>query len=163
MIAGHVIVTDWFPLDVAALEGATGASGTVVVVVGATVVVGAAVVVVGGMVVVGGVPRVTVVEAAAPVPPVLVAVTETVYVALFDSPVRVQLRLPFASAVRDGGEHVWPVFAVTTYAVASAPFPAASSFQVTVACPFPATALTDAGAHGADTSVPAYRSRFGVW
>jgi hypothetical protein len=83
-------------------------------------------------------------------------------VALFASPVRVQLRLPFTSAVRDDGEHVWPVFAVTTYAVASAPFPAATSFHVTVTCPFPATALTDAGAQGADTSVPAYSMRFGV-
>jgi hypothetical protein len=107
LIAGQETVTIRFPLELEALDGATGTSGTVVVV-GATVVVTG-----GAVVVVGGVPSVTVVVAAAPGPVLFVAETDTVYVVLFASPVSVHVRFPFASAVSEDGEHVWPPLEVT--------------------------------------------------
>ena len=106
LIAGQETVTARSPVELEALDGATGTSGTVVV--GATVVVTG-----GAVVVVGGVPSVTVVVAAAPGPAGFVAETDTVYVVLFVSPVSVHVRLPFASAVSENGEHVCPPLEVT--------------------------------------------------
>ena len=106
LIGGQETVTARLPLALDALDGATGTSGTVVV--GATVVVTG-----GAVVVVGGVPSVTVVVAAAPGPAELEATTDTVYVELFVSPVSVHVRLPFASAVSEDGEHVCPPLEVT--------------------------------------------------